>query len=73
MVIEIRLDWTPNQWRRFLGQSDTTPLVELMSVMFDKMMHHYVDRELELLNRATDDLSCGKSSAIKTVNSGSGR
>lgn len=49
--IEIKLGWTPNQWRRFLGRADTTPLVELCSVITDRMTMHVIDLRLaELAN-----------------------
>jgi len=52
--IEIKLGWTPNQWRRFLGRADTTPLVELCSVITDKMTMHLIDLRLAELAHDED-------------------
>jgi len=49
MAIEIKINWTANQWRRFLGRADITPLAELTSVMADKIALHIVDQRLEAL------------------------
>lgn len=59
MAIEVRIDWTPNQWRRFFGRPDTTPLVELMSVMIDKMALLDIDRRLEALTSELEDIETG--------------
>jgi hypothetical protein len=55
--IEIKLGWTPNQWRRFLGRADTTPLVELCSVITDKMTMHLIDLRLAELAHDEDRAS----------------
>ena len=49
MAIEIRINWTANQWRRFLGRADITPLAELTSIMADKIALHIVDQRLAAL------------------------
>jgi hypothetical protein len=49
MDIEVRINWTPNQWRRFFGHADMTPLIELASVTIDRMAMAMVDRRLEVL------------------------
>ncbi len=49
MDIEVRLTWTPSQWRRFLGLADITPLVEVSSVMIDRMVMGIIDQRLEAL------------------------
>lgn len=56
MDIEVRINWTPNQWRRFCGQADITPLVELASVMIDRMAMLVVDRRLDALTAEQDDI-----------------
>jgi len=57
MAIEIRIDWTANQWRRFLGQADITPIVELISVMADRAAFAAVERHLEALTAVTGGMN----------------
>ncbi len=49
MDIDVRLRWTPTEWRRFLGLADITPLVELASVMIDQVVLGIVHQRLEAL------------------------
>lgn len=49
MTIDIRLNWTPNQWRHFLGQADTTPLVELVSAMLDGVFFYLIQQRIATL------------------------
>lgn len=67
MEIDVRLDWTPNQWRRFLGRADMTPLVELAAVMLDKMALHLMDQRLASLNADPDKHSIIAASSAALV------
>lgn len=57
MEVDVKIAWTPSDWRRFLGLADITPLVELMSVVADGLAFGEVERRLEALSceRAADD------------------
>lgn len=72
MAIEIRINWTPNQWRRFLGQPDQTPLVELTSVMIDKLALLVVDQRLEALTAELEGIEINTDSPSRETASGRG-
>lgn len=52
MGIEVRINWTPNEWRRFWGWPDVTPLVELTSELLDDAAMALVEHRLETLAMA---------------------
>lgn len=70
--IDVRLDWTPNQWRRFWGQADMTPLVELAAVMHDKMALHLMDQRLASLHADLDKLSVSDAPSAASANTKAG-
>ena len=72
MDIQIRIKWTPNQWRRFFGQPDITPLVELASVVIDGMAMLVVERRLEAMTADIDRCDLDNSLAAKTCARASG-
>ena len=49
MKIEVRVEATANEKRRFLGGANITPMVELVSNMIDSMMLAVVDARLAAL------------------------
>lgn len=58
MKMEVRVEASVNEKRRFLGGADITPMVELVSIMVDTAMLAVVDARLEALtgeNAAADD------------------
>lgn len=50
MHLNVKVDATPNEKRRFLGYPDITPLVELASEMLDDLMLVVVEARLAALN-----------------------
>ena len=53
MKVDVTIEATPNEKRRFLGSPDLTPLVEMISVMLDEAMMVVVDARLEALEAMT--------------------
>ena len=49
MKIDLKVEATLNEKRRFRGSPDLTPLVELVSVMLDEVMMVVVNARLEAL------------------------
>ncbi len=49
MKLDVRVEATPNERRRFLGQADVTPMIELASIMLDSVMMVVVEARLEAL------------------------
>jgi len=49
MKIDVNVDATANEKRRFLGSPDVTTLIELVSVMLDEAMMVVVDARLKAL------------------------
>lgn len=49
MKIQVQVDATVNEKRRFIGQPDITPLIELASEMLDHAMGLVVEARLEQL------------------------
>lgn len=47
MSVDVKVNWTMGEWRRFFGLADVTPLVELVSLMSDRfsllMIHQRLD------------------------------
>ena len=68
MSIEIRMNWTPNQWRRFLGQPDMTPLVELGSVVMDKIALLSIDERLAALQAELEKRKPADDNALEEKN-----
>jgi hypothetical protein len=52
MEIDIKIDATPNEIRRLLGNPDISPMIELLSVMLDQAMMVVVDARLQALESA---------------------
>ena len=49
MEIDIKVDATPNEIRRLLGNPNISPIIELLSVMLDQTMMVVVDARLQAL------------------------
>ncbi len=49
MKIDVKVDATANEKRRFLGQADVTPMIELVSIMLDSVMLVVVETRLQAL------------------------
>ncbi len=49
MKLEFKLNWTACQWRQFIGLADITPMVELASVVSDRLFMALIDERLEHL------------------------
>lgn len=49
MKIDVRVDATENEKRRFLGRANITPVIEVMSIALDRAMLAVVDARLETL------------------------
>ena len=49
MKFDVRVEATINEKRRFFGQADVTPMIELMSIMLDSVMMAVVEARLEAL------------------------
>lgn len=59
MEIDVQVDVTPNERRRFLGDADITPMVELVSEMLDQAMMAVVDARLAALTACDDENDAG--------------
>lgn len=46
MKFDVRVEATTNEKRRFLGQADVTPMIELVSIMLDSVMLVVVEARL---------------------------
>ncbi len=53
MAVEIRIDWTANQWRRFYGQADMTPMIEMVSIVADRIALVAIEKHLAALTAGT--------------------
>ncbi len=53
MKFDVRVEATTNEKRRFLGQADITPMIELASIMLDSVMMVVVEARLEALTTGT--------------------
>lgn|GEM_PF-4239798 len=49
MKIEVRVEATANEKRRFLGGADITPMIELVSIMLDSVMIVVVQARIKAL------------------------
>jgi len=47
--IEVRVEATANEKRRFLGGADITPMIELVSIMLDSVMIVVVQARIKAL------------------------
>ncbi len=56
MELELRIDMTPNERRRFLGHPDITPMVELVSELADDVMMVVVEARLDALQSTLGEL-----------------
>lgn len=49
MKIEVRVEATPNERRRFLGRADITPVIEVVSIMLDSVSMAFANARLASL------------------------
>lgn len=49
MKIDVRVDATLNERRRFLGRADITPMIEVVSIMLDSVSMAVVNARLAAL------------------------
>ena len=47
MSVDVRVNWSISEWRRFFGLADVTSLIELASLASDRMSMAIIHRSLE--------------------------